>query len=514
MVFWFLCLWSVCLFGEAEPNFALSTFGGEPEGIVAGCVNPIAGEYFIKADDLVVTGARPIVLKRITQSRGAIKEHGRWHFVPHLKMTFVDDKRLIEGKDASGSALLFVRQVKKQKIAKIFVRDKLSHQYFIKQSFLRSVTNSSHGEISGRNHIQNYKIVKRKGKFTLFLGDGGERKYRKSKDKKHRKHYYLVREKFLNGDYLRYFYDNRDNLIRIESGHMGTKGIYAWVTFEDFGTYVRVDTSDKQVLFCRGEDYKFEGKEKRFLFNRFVHNQNKEGAEEVSYTTDGLALPLSYRLSSNHFHAIDYYHKGGNGLVLRPGSIDLKWDSMQRKRVLRLKSPVGNTRDLHVTHEFLYHNTLPRDWGVTDLLTPNGHCRAFRYEKATHRLGEVEFWDNFSGGSNNSRVRYSWNDLGYLLNKEILSPPTKRVSAISLEYDDKGNVTKETVHGDVIGNGEESAKVTRYEYGDHFRVKKITHPNGVVETLSYSGSDQITSRAMWHGKEVLKKTSYRYGVRN
>jgi len=43
-----LCLASSFAFGEVENDpYKMTVFGGEPSGVVDGCVNPINGDYFV-----------------------------------------------------------------------------------------------------------------------------------------------------------------------------------------------------------------------------------------------------------------------------------------------------------------------------------------------------------------------------------------------------------------------------------------------------------------------------------
>jgi RHS repeat-associated protein len=502
MIFWLL--WPLFLFAETEPNYALSTFGGEPEGIVAGCVNPMVGEYFVQADELVVNCARPIILKRMTESRGAIDEHGRWHFVPHLRMTFSDRKACLKGKDPSGASVEYVSRMKLKGL--IGMREmKPSSKYFVPVSFLKGFTNSSQGVISGRNHIKNHRIVKRKGKFTLFTEDGVKREYHKAKREKNRKkgHYYLFQEEFPNNDYIRYFYDKLDTLTRIESGHLGTNIIYGHVGFDYQEGILIIHTSDHQKLVCDGQKYDFKDrqgdKETRFLYNRFIYNGNGKGAEKVSYSHDGLAFPKSYQMSLKHHQQIDYYSTGKHELSLHGDKITMEKGDRHYKKVLRLKAPAGHTHELQTTHEFLYHDNTR-----TDLFTPNGHCRAFRYNQETRRPYEIEFYDNSSGGINNVKVKYHWSDLGYLIKKEVFSPVTHCLSSLQLTYDDKGNVIRESIHADGL------VKTTHYEYGNRSRLTKKIHPNGLTEIFTYNDQDQLICYEPSQGPRV----TYHYGARH
>ena len=61
----------------------MSDFGGEPSGIVAGCVNAITGNFVVKRDDLVVRGQQPIRIP-IRYSQECVDDsyemYGGWDF--------------------------------------------------------------------------------------------------------------------------------------------------------------------------------------------------------------------------------------------------------------------------------------------------------------------------------------------------------------------------------------------------------------------------------------------------
>lgn len=216
-----LLLFAVCLFAEdhestfipsvsAENNFPIANIEGEPNAIVAGCVNVITGDFFDIQRDLVMTGGEPLVLERCYSSsdtsRGSLS--AGWHF--NLQgMIFCDpNNEYYILKSAFGSEFQFSDVVQ----AKI---------KFSSNMFKRGFTNNAKGIISGKTNLKNhslsiipietraYKLEKGDGSYSLF-------KRQKRKSKKDEKEFRLEFEQKSSGIQEKYFYDEKDRLSKFQ----------------------------------------------------------------------------------------------------------------------------------------------------------------------------------------------------------------------------------------------------------------------------------------------------------
>lgn len=89
MIRFLIALIPACLFATEAHMYSLSTFAGESESLVAGCVNPLTGDYYIQAEPFTVNCVNPIVVPRIYIAHGASSERGGYSLFPHIKLKLI-----------------------------------------------------------------------------------------------------------------------------------------------------------------------------------------------------------------------------------------------------------------------------------------------------------------------------------------------------------------------------------------------------------------------------------------
>ena len=81
----FLCLLN-CVIAKEKVPYDEIVFGGEPSGLIEGCVDAITGNYVVSQVDWVVEGAEPISIQRRYLSGKAETVWSGWEFFfKHLK---------------------------------------------------------------------------------------------------------------------------------------------------------------------------------------------------------------------------------------------------------------------------------------------------------------------------------------------------------------------------------------------------------------------------------------------
>ncbi|MCP5491010.1 MAG: hypothetical protein H7A42_07870 [Chlamydiales bacterium] len=95
------------LIGDEDP-YLMSDFGGEPSGIVEGCVNVITGDYVVRRDDLVVKGQEPIRLPlnySPREIRKKFKVYGGWNFAEKFLTIELNRRNILTVYEKSGIRL-------------------------------------------------------------------------------------------------------------------------------------------------------------------------------------------------------------------------------------------------------------------------------------------------------------------------------------------------------------------------------------------------------------------------
>lgn len=228
---------------SSNDSFPIVNFEGEPNAIVAGCVNVITGDYFDVQCDLVMIGGEPLTLERSYSSSDTSEgslSFG-WHFnLQGLVATDCnDDGHLL--KTSFGSEMFFKRKKLNSKM------------------FKKGFTNNSSGIVSGKTNLKNYRfsmeklearscrITKGDGSYSIFKR---EKRKLKTDDKFYRVHF----EKKSSGIEQHYEYDDKDRLSAVEmkSGNQSLQAIsFDYPSKKEDKTRLTINTNDgRAVQYC------------------------------------------------------------------------------------------------------------------------------------------------------------------------------------------------------------------------------------------------------------------------
>lgn len=433
-----------------------ATTENEPGALVNG-VNVITGDLYLVEEDLAVQGAEPIRLKRHYISG---KGQGYWNMFSYQR-AFIDFSSKVIEVVEEGGARLYYRW--KEKVHK----NKKRHTFYsmdLGEENSKGLTNRARGKPSGKTNLKNQNIEMSEDfyTFSVLCPDGTKRFYERYYDS--RKNfavdefmdwnvsglpscdgfYLLVKEELPNGRQIIYEWpkDKKDTW-QIKTCDASQKTTYAWVRFyphngegnKSHGDY-GVETSDGRHL-----EYLF------FTYNK-VHQlkqviSDEKPDQKYQYCTYGKRKILkSILLPEGRHKYINYYS---------PEECSFGESSEECFRVKELISPAGEDGAGVATHRFFYDipnkkTTVLDPYDVPTEYYWNDDLRLVQINRFT-KPGCLKNQEKFIWGSNDSK------DASNLLCKVTFDESEKPILAVSYVYDDFGNIEKETLYGNLTGEG-------------------------------------------------------------
>jgi len=442
-------------------RIALASLEGEPSAIIHGCVNVVTGSFGISSTDLVAHhGVNPLSVERSSLSAGdtsgvlgelwTLNHHSRIGKSSLKKKHRENDNYDVEER---GSSLSFTGYDEENGLD--------IAPYLLK----KVVVNTSHGVISGQTNMKTMRLTKSSSRdFELKFGTGSTRTY--SKDL----HYRLVHEKKPSGNETRYHYTkpethldsvslfnrHEENVASLHYGLINEKVI------DKKGTCT-IKTGDG-----RSVDYQFAWQtwSDRYLLGKVTRS---DGYYE-SFTYEDL-LPLN-----GHLHLIqewkkphdqrlkvDYYTMGNTPTIV--GRIKITDPKDPRLyRVNRIWAPAGVDQTLRPIYQFVYHLNRAKHKhhsrkelldGFCDVYNALEHKTRYVFNKY-QRITAVE---RFIGNEMYASEHLYWGDQESSDRTELMMRALEQIAhgfvfANTYEYDRRGNITKQTLYGNLTGNND------------------------------------------------------------
>lgn len=512
------------LFSDPKDPYQLAVTEGDPSTLVAGCVNAITGDLYLDEEDAIVQGYIPLRLPRHYISGDGMGELAGWSFFEHLEAKYKggESEHQIKIRDLNGSSYTF----------RCPAGD--VHRHLHKKSHppkfrppppeeTPGMTNTAQGEISGRHNLKNaYIRLEEEGKsFTVYCSDQTTKRYKIHHAHKHFKNvfkkeaeqkliYLLQSETLPSGHQVIYHYDHEDRLDSIRTINPNGSKTYASATFRYLhkhkrnGPDVDIELSDGRTL-----RYRFEEKDhgKVYLLKSIISPESPE--ETLYYQPDGSHYGrLLCRTTEPHdrFIDIDYYHIGHHDV----GGADVKVKDKHDPKFLRvktLKAPVGSDATAHVTHRFFY------DPGnrVTDVRDIDNVLTKYCYSSSM-RLEAILRFDHNDVLS--QKETFEWSNSGELLSRSLYTPQGHLLASRRLQYDNRGNVTREDLYGDLSGKGNPREVYTiQREYSQDGRdlLLKEQEQNGKTTQYTYvPNTNLLVAKLECEGSQIKARTFYEY----
>ncbi|MCE5293944.1 MAG: hypothetical protein LLF94_04965 [Chlamydiales bacterium] len=370
-------------------------------------------------------------------------------------------------------------------------------------------TNTSHGNLSGQTNLKNITVewTKKFDHFTVKLGNGAKRIYKREKPKKGKnkkyakrglssryRHYRLHKEVNPNGNFTRYYYNEQHKLEFVKTWSKSLK-LLNWIYFEQKSDEDFDADPTLEVLTSDGLKYKYHfikfdsDKLKGVYCVSKIEPQGRASTEFIYSSKNDYDKPrvTEKRLQDGSYIKTSYYKGTGNG-------DDISGTQGKSKNELAfLKNRVAEQRAFIngkevITHRYTYYNY--DDKGKA------GHCKVLD----AHNNETKYYWDTqkrlkkiirCDDKSNIQMVeRFIWGETNSYnegnLRAHIIEDEQNNIKlAHKYKYDSRGNVLEDVL---ITNVNKTSGKIW---FNDD-----LTHSqtcDRIVTTYTYNHKNQKTS---------------------
>lgn len=432
----------------AQPPTGISNLDGEPTATAGAGVNVISGDYNEGGVDLILPGAQPISLVRAYCS--GQHSHTSFHCLWNLSHCDTIERNFIDGShylvEGCGAKFLF------------------KHAHLDESMLTKGLTNTGSGMLSARTNMKNLSVAPYNDSVRTVVDGSGTIRYFK-KEGSHLPHGEILRvikRKNPSGMCLSYAYDDEHFLRRIKARNR---------TGDELG-FISIDHPNKEYFKenPRLVAYSTDNRHVEYLFNKegshfFLSDVKASDAPPIHYSyTHEKDRKLSKKSWPNsRYVETQYYHIGHNHVADRTINVPCPLHPLLG-RVKLQRAPVGTTAEPITTHRFVYHlnhncNIGPNNFnsnkdlsGSCDVTDALGHLTQYVWDKK-ERLTEVIRCDKEHRPYTIEKVFWgSGKEEGNMVGRALISPSSSRVMmARSLYYDERGNVVKEMLSGNLSG---------------------------------------------------------------
>ncbi len=514
-----------------------SAIDGEPSLLVSDLVDPFTGTCFYHAEDMRVEGFVPIVIERSygTGNGDHPNTYGGWRFLPHLCLHYhqniIEDGNefFIHGgmaivPERSGGVICY-----KQCDWRQFEIDFTQHN--------NGFTNTGKGSISSRTNIKNHRLEFDGRTFTFKAADGGIRVYRydgktiPERTKNTDFDFYLMEERLPNGCWYLYSYDRQHRIFEIRSTNPSRTKTFAWVKFHytnKFKYGMEVEASD-------GRKIHYETSQNRGLCEVSSTEIPRRRFEYVKH--HGVHELSKEILPSGSWFYFQHYAKGlhdlGNDIrITLPSNEDPRSD-----RVKLIEYPPNLNTSKNLAYRFIYHvkprgKKEKRDYlsNVSEVLDPESNQTFYYYDDKGKPFSIIQYGQKGHGilYGNWSYAYGSGNPHGdhELTARNVETPYGRTDFSKTFLYDEKGNVLKERLWGNLTGkslaplsldehrcpiaNGCETI-TTKYAYSSEGLLIRSEEENGLITTYEYlPGMPLLIKKLLWDKDHLIRREFFSY----
>lgn len=481
LIFWMLASASA-LFATSKDPYVTAVTEGEPSANVFNCVNAITGDFFLMQQDIVIRGAEPIALRRCYISGDGEGEDGGWFFQPHQEIFYYKSDKLIEVVEPSGTVLFYKGGSKKK------ARRAKGNIPFTLDEKTMGLTNCGNGRLSGRTHPKNISVEMELDEkiIRVYGANGTERCYKLVPDQKHTRKkgacYHLIWESLPNGNIIRYGYDDKHRLNKINSNNstLTTEYAHATVHYIDRLSF-DVKTSDGRTLSYR---------------------HNEDGLLALVESPDHPTQVFTYlnpQKSSGPLIGFCQDLKNIRGLSIAYYRLDKPFDAYGHHVVIKNKSYMhcNSVRTLHAGRSLLYTFFYEPAEKYTEVYDAHGNRTIYRYTE-DYKLETIERFSGYSALIN--RERFVWEGANLIL-RTFYDEMGGTLLERRFAYDQWNNVKEETFNN----------YTKRYTYDEEDLLVSETEDNGRSTRYRYlSGTDLVTAQLLLQHNKICKRTFYEY----
>lgn len=340
-----------------------------------------------------------------------------------------------------------------------------------------------------------------------------------------------ISEEIFSDKKIIYEYDQNGRIQLVKTTDPDGERIFNWMKFQyrlSDNPGCEIETFDGQHLIY-GFDHSDKNKYgSQFLLKEVISNGKPLTSYRYRDHPINRTKLISQREEADGRYLINEYYEAGDNLV---GNEIVKISESARDpyigKVKLQKAPVGTDSQPITTHKYVYHEGYTEVWDALDNKT------IYRYSK-NKRLTAIEHYTKSVDGSDQfyRAERLYWdiqevNDEPRLISKSYEDSLGNIVMCRAFMYDEKGNVSKDTLYGNLTGknqaplilekglpieNGVESYSTT-YSYSDddnNFLVKE-SEQNGKTIRYAYLPEKKlISAKYTCNGESIYTREFYIY----
>lgn len=543
----------------ADTPIPMANLEGEPTAFVNGHVNVITGDFNDFQVDLTVPGVDPITVER--SFSGCTERDGSLAAGWNLNLHGTLDSR-INNKDGTNYSQVLVMEG--HGATSIYEKEYIKNDKSIapvslsRSAYKKGVTNTSAGVISAQTNIKNNKVYKINDDiYRVYNGAKGVKEY--TLPTKFSESFRLFKELKPSGNLLQYHYLEWKRHPEYERGTKDYHDVLDLVEIKSpdnrlMGsvTYVPIKQSDYKK-FPHQDVIAGDGRKVRYYFETHSkHDRRRDSILKKIERSDGPTEHYHYIDGENdadmlicrknrpegRYLRIKYYGKGDE--VGENGYDVSKKNDRRINRVKALQAPVGHDRTPINTHRFYYSfNSIrggyPKNGssksGSTTVLDALDNKTIYSYS-TDQRLRHV---DKFSSDGNiYSRESLYWGayrseQCSYLLARTLASASGSLAFAREYSYDNRGNVLKDSLYGNLSGHNETAPVISeegcviengcekfqkQFKYSDDGFNLLLWESDGFHETTyEYeSNSNKLSAKFIGAPHKIHLREFYEYNI--
>ncbi len=485
VLFLVLSLWFSNVFAEESslreffPPSSLANTENLVNTIVHGCVSVITGDFVDYGVGMVLDGPTPVVIDHgYSSSSHSTSNMGSSWWMSHPHQFILETPKREEypyylycGEDSGGVIPYFSRQTVEESGNKVI----------FDPGYMSGYTNPG----SGRYNVFNNSVeLDVKNEVAIAKSCSGDiRTFDKCCKVQELKPFSERCCQKLNKTKFEYTYRKslKDAVKGIKAFSHGNLYADIYFRYDEHPSEIWVRTHDGRYVHYSLKGYSYRvGPEKgcRHYITKIEGSDCPTRFYTYHHRGEDRMVINSRECVTGNFLKIEFYSSGQNGLD-GIGNVSTKRgkDILRNRakyntinRVKQLKEPVGVSKDPITTYRFRYHLTYEGNeqesdlaFGSTDVY--NAHLNRITYHYNTHeRPTKIEY---FKGQHPtfimDHQETYEWHRHN-LLSKSDRDAFGNELRTTSYVYDEKGNILKETLSGDLTGSGKHAEYSRWYKY--------------------------------------------------
>ncbi|MBI5346976.1 MAG: RHS repeat-associated core domain-containing protein [Chlamydiae bacterium] len=506
---------------EAKEEFFLSspeqiaTINSSPSYLIGGLISPLSGHPSLRQTDLIVNGAQKIVLSRTyippympcsfpkpkhnqeawdkyNLYQHVANNYKGWLFYPHLKLQFNLQLKEVLLTDSNGISLSFRFSGPNYSVATL-----ASPPY--------ALSNAAGDTPNGKFDPRNTRITfeENGNKIKVYAPDGSIRSYYRDRFVSRTTLLYLLEKEILpNGKILRYYYNDSQQPVRVESLDPKERYVYASININGspWERNCHFTSSSGMIV-----DYNYQRRTQYIKFKEKI----KKSKITTEYNCTYPPILSSVSSPSYRHETLDYNDKfllnsfSGKDDVFLTENIGFG-DAPQHYRVQKLLLPVGNNDSFAPVYELNYQ---PPIAGVKEGTTrvKNSDETSINYYFSKNLLTTaIQYFGQ--DGSLKKEKSFSWDDKNWLKAIEIRDNKKNLLYRKSYEYDHFGNPILELFTGYLTGDENQetfTTKRTFSEDGRNLLLREETEDGKVICFSYLPNTNLVTNKLTKDGDRII-----------